>query len=673
MTFNKEMSMKNKLFSFYIIFLLLLSACTAEDNLSPEKSGRAIEIEIARTLRQDESSRASPVTVAEDQINSLWVAFYNKVTGERYGDSFAFSSSDIRENKVKITTYDASIIGTEVDVVVVANPDAILLNELKNSVTRDGLNELKTAAYTDAFPTYACMYGTVRHTFTNRDLKATVSQVRLPVKMEITCDKRNAPNITKIISYVWENIPVESYLMGSPSGSSAVNRGIIYTNALQEGKGLGYPYEYGKDMQRGKVKIRAQKYNGDICYYYFLLPEEIKRNHWYKFMLKLVADGGTEEKPEEVQASLIVEPWTESENSVNIGDIYLECPRDMSLYVRTQGIVVNPERSFVFHTNVGIGDCKVESTGGLLYCEINPVPGGGRIDFRVKEGVFQEFHPRVKTTITITAGNISRKVDVMLIPLIEIHPQRPNVIMVWPGHEFYYNSAKHGGLYVHTPLTPEGYANNQQEEPNMCQMFEVYNQDYYESLNGRTDAHLNYDEWIGNQQFIYYEDFCGWWDILNGCKRYSKERVSMSCAEKLGNGWRCPTEYELRAMYQAWAHFGRPKEQGGNEEPPIGYKTPEEKALYNKTRKFYKRFYNGDTYRPYGCTTFKSDGGGCTVAQFFKYNWNGNTWVANPYENTYGTDKTVIIRPVRDYVGSETTYDENTWYNRDSEAKSGRR
>lgn len=668
------MSLKNKFFTFSILLLLLLSACTAEEILSPEKSGSAIEIEIARVLRQDEGMRASSASVQEDRINSLWIAFYKKDSGLRVGESYDFSSHSIQDNKVRITNYAPSLLNQTVDVVVVANPDAILLNELKNSVTRDGLNELKTAAYTDAFPTYACMYGTVGHTFTNRDLKATVSLVRLPVKMEITCDKRNVPNITKIISYVWENIPVESYLMGSPSGTSAVNRGIIYTNALQEGKGLGYPYEYGKDMQRGKVKIRAQKYNGDICYYYFLLPEEIKRNHWYKFMLKLVGDGGTEEKPEEVQASLIVEPWTESENSVNIGDIYLECPRDMSLYVRTQGIVVNPERSFVFHTNVGIGDCKVESTGDLLYCEINPVPGGGRIDFRVKEGVFQEFHPRVKTTITITAGNISRKVDVMLIPLIEIHPKHPNVIMVWPGHEFYDNSAKHGGLHIHTPFTPQGYADNQQEEPNMCQMFEMYNQDYYPSLQGKNGAWRNYEPgWIEGQYVAYYEEFYGYWNELNGCERHSNIRKDKSYPEKLGQGWRCPTEYELRAMYQAWAHFGRPTSQGGSDLPPQAYVTTEEQALYTHARDFYKRFYY-DGSRMYGCTTCKNNGGSkTTITQYFKYNWDGQTWIANQFINNYFIDGSVIIRPVRDYAGSVTEYEKNTWEDRSSVARGNRR
>ncbi len=109
---------------------MFLFACTAEENLSPEKSGRAIEIEIARILKQDEHSRASSVTVAEDQINSLWVAFYNKDTGGRYGNSFAFSNSDIRNNKVIIANYDISIIDKNVDVVVVANPDESLMLKL---------------------------------------------------------------------------------------------------------------------------------------------------------------------------------------------------------------------------------------------------------------------------------------------------------------------------------------------------------------------------------------------------------------------------------------------------------------------------------------------------------------------------------------------------------------
>lgn len=666
------MDRKSMFLPLYMFFLTLLSACTAAESPSPDSPGQNLEIEVARML-QDKKLTASPADVYEDRLNSLWVAFYNKASGLRVGQSYRFSGNDIQGNKVRIENYDPSLLNQPVDVVVVANPDGSLTKRLKSCGRRNELNNLKTAAYTAAFPTYACMLGTVPHTFTKKNPKATVNLIRLPAKVEISCDKQHVAGISKIVSYIWENIPLASYLIQKTTGNQDIERGTVSTDALSGEKGLGYPYEYARGMERGKVKIRAQKNNGDVCYYYFLLPEEIKRNHWYKFGLTLTGEGGTEERPEEVPVILEVVPWTDKDNSVNIGDVYLECPREMSLYVRTQGTVVNPERSFVFHTNVGIADCKVEPAGDLLYCDINPVPGGGRIHFQTKEDVFYEFHPRVKTSITLTAGNISRKVDITLIPLLEIHPRRPNVIMVWPGHEFYYNSAKHGGLYVHTPFTPEGYADNQQKDPNMCQMIEVYNQDYEHPLQGRY-AWRNYDAgWINGRYAEYKEDFCGYWNTLNGCQRHSDVRTNKSCAEELGNGWRCPTEYELRAMYQAWAYFGRPVNEGGSDIPPEGYRTQEEKDLYKNTRNFYKRFYyNNDEARPYGCATYKSDYGGVTVAQYFRYNWDGSTYTANPFLNDYNTDKTVLIRPVRDYCGSVTVYEKDTWIDRTEEAGNDR-
>lgn len=666
------MNIKSKYFPLYLFIILLLSACSGEETLYSDKSGKIIEIEISNIIVQDKDSRSSLTSVMEDQLNSLWLSFYDKTSGLRIGQSYDFSSSSIINNKVKIINYDSYLLNKKVDVVVVTNPDESMMTQLKNCGTRNGLDKLKTTAYTAAFPTYACMYGKVEHTFTDSDLKANVSLVRLPAKVEIICSKDKTKNIT-ILSYAWENIPIESFLIENQRGMSDMSRGDIATDALQDERGLGYPYEYAKGSQRGKVKIRAQKDDGTICYYYFLLPEEIKRNHWYKFKVTPVGEGGTEEKPEEIQTTLEVKPWTEVDSNINIGDVYLECPKDFNLYVRTQGIVVNNERSFIFHTNVSLNECKISTDNDLLICNIVYIPGGGRINFKVKKGVFYEFHPRVKTFITLTAGNISRKVDITLIPLMEIHPQRPNVIMVWPGHEFYYNSAKHGGLYIHTPFTPEGYANNQQEEPNMCQKIEIYNQDNcLPNINGQEYCHANYSGYNENHVWIdYYEDFCSYWNKLNGCKRFSSIRENKSCAEILGNGWRCPTEYELRAMYQAWAHFGRPGDQGGNDTPPKDYKTQEEKDLYNKARIFYKRFSSYDPNRPYGCTTYKEKNQ--TTAQHFMYVNEGNTWVANKFLIEYSTDKTIIIRPVRDYAGSEKRYEENTWSDKADEAKNNRR
>ncbi len=84
-------------------------------------------------------------------------------------------------------------------------------------------------------------------------------------------------------------------------------------------------------------------------------------------------------------------------------------------------------------------------------------------------------------------------------------------------------------------------------------------------------------------------------------------------------------------------------------------------------------YYNYDESQPYGCATYKSDYGGSTIAQYFRYNWNGTTWVANDFLNNYDTDKMVIIRPVRDYAGPVTEYESGTWIDRDSEARSNRR
>lgn len=634
----------------YIICIFLVCSSCSEERIT-SRMDRNIEIEFSGLNFSEEENPTRSTSNEEEKLSKVYLAFFDVTTQHIIGNPYTITESNIANGRTVINDYDETLLNRRVTVVIIANPDNILLEQLNSCSTYTDLQLLKTSLYGNYFTLPPVMHGEKEHSFTTDDMTVQVALQRLPAKIEINCDMSQVPSGYAVSSLIWEDIPIQSFCTYTTSGE--LPRGKVKSGVTSSDLGLitgvGYPYEYSKGSTRGKVKIEVSRSDGSKGFYYCLLPEELQRNHWYKIRLTLVGEGGNEEQPTEIEAEISVIPWKNEENDFTIGNTYLECENNYSLYVRTLGTVVNPDRSFRFHTNVPIDKCKVvPEDPDLLQCEIIPVKDGGIINFSTKKDVFYEFHPRVETSIIIEAENIRRSVNITLIPLIEIHPDYPNIIMVWPGHEFYNQSVRYGGLYIQTPFDSNGYACNQHAEPNMCQKFEVYDMDKYGSLYGLPDAFQNYI--IENKE--YYEDFFNFWPTLNNCDRGSDGNVvrnGRNNAENLGNEWRYPTEYELRAIYQAWAHFGRPTSEGGSETPPSMYKTEQEKELYYKARAFYRRFYC-DEYHLYGCTTYKNEYGGITVAQHFRYNWDGYSWIPNQFSVEYSYRKGVIIRPVRDYM-----------------------
>lgn len=643
--------------------LFVMASCDRKEFSEAELP--AIEIEVTRG--GDSSGGEAPhVQNVEEQLVRIWLAFFDPQTRARIDAPYLFTASQITEGRVTVMQYSARVLSTPVHVAVVANPGDGLLKQLAACTSSEALERLETDAYAANFSLPPVMYGMCDHTFDAGTMTAKIDLERLPAKVEIGCDTSGLAAGCEVSALHWENIPTTSSVAASdiPVGRGEVTSSV-FQSPIGEPAGVGYPYSYPQGASRGKLKISVHRTDGSMGFFYFLLPESLDRNHWYKYRITLVGKGGTEENPVEAEVHFEVLPWQNETNNIIIGNTYLECDRELYLYVRTFGTVVNPERSFIFRTNVPLSECEViPQHPDLLKCEMLKAKGGAMIKFTTRENVFYEFHPREQTSIVIKAGNIRRTVQVTLIPLMEINPKRPNVIMVWPGHEFYNQAVKYGGLYVHTPFTDRGYADNQHPNPNMCRMIEVYDMDYEPSLAGQQHSFRNFETWDNGLYKEYREDFYGYWDTLNNCGKSSEdklERKGKNVAENLGNGWRIPTEYELRAMYQAWAHFGRSNEEGGSDTPPSAYRTEKEKQLYLDARKFYKRFFC-DQNHLYGCTTFSEYyARPTTVAQHFRYVWNGTTWHPNTFSLDYPYRNMVLIRPVRDYAGSSTHYDKDTW------------